>query len=339
MKLRKDVFGVGLASLLIIMQMCMVLGQEPVKPPEGVGYGSDWLYTRHLDQVQGIMKMTDLKERERHLEIFTKGLHPETKILPYMQSFFVQTIADYEAAGQAAEAKALSEKMAQIFPDSPLIQAQAFQAAYQKGDHAKTIEIGEKIYAANPDQQVMIILAQSYIATNNTAKALEFSPKVVEAIGPKDGVYFLAWLAGYYAGQNDVPKAVAHYNKLLETFPSGAPQGWEQAQWNNQKATAYALRGGVAYDAKDYEGAIREYSESLKYFPHNDTAYFFIGLSHWRLQQMEQAEEAFAKAVVLNKATSAKAKEYLEQIYKPRHSDSLEGLDALLQKARASLNL
>jgi tetratricopeptide (TPR) repeat protein len=339
MKLRRHELLVGLAGLLLLMQMGLVLAQEPIKPPEGVGYGSDWLYTRHLDQVQEIMKMTDLKERERHLEVFTKGLHPETKILPYMESFFVQTIADYEAAGQSAEAKALGEKMAQIFPDSPMVQAQAFQAAFQNRDYAKTIELGEKIYAANPDQQVMIILAQSYIATNNTAKALEFSPKVIEAIGPKDGVYFLVWLAGYYAGQNDVPKAVAHYNKLLETFPSGAPEGWDQAQWNNQKATAYALRGAVAYDAKDYEGAIKEYSESVKYFPHNDTAYFFAGLSHWRLQQMDQAEEAFAKAVVLNKATSAKAREYLEQIYKPRHSDSLEGLDALLQKAKTSLQL
>jgi tetratricopeptide (TPR) repeat protein len=339
MKLRRDICLVGLAGLLLIMHLGVVAAQEPVKPPEGVGYGSDWLYTRHLEQVQEIMKVADLKERERQLETFTKGLHPETKILPYMQSFFVQTINDYEAAGRSAEAKALGDKMAQIFPDSPLIQAQAFQAAYQAGDHAKVIEIGEKIYASNPDRQVMIILAQSYIATNNTAKALEFSPKVVEAIGPKDGVYFLVWLAGYYAAQNDVPNAVAHYNKLLEAFPSGAPAGWDQAQWNNQKATAYALRGGVAYDARNYEGAIKEYSESLKYFPHNDTAYFFLGLSHWRMQQMEKAEESFAKAVVLNKATSAKAREYLEQIYKPRNNDSLDGLDAVLQKARASLNL
>ena len=53
----------------------------------------------------------------------------------------------------------------------------------------------------------------------------------------------------------------------------------------------------------------------------------------------EGAVGAFAKVVVLSKNFAKKAQEYLEQLYKPLHNNTLDGLDQVLAKARAELGI
>ncbi|MDA2932917.1 tetratricopeptide repeat protein [Acidobacteria bacterium AH-259-D05] len=339
MKPRRYQRFVFLFVLLWCTQTLLLWGQDPVELPEGVPPESEWAYSKHLVQVQEIMKNSDVAQRQAQLESFMNKLHPKSKILQYYESFFSQTIEDYKKAGKTDQANALSSKMIKMFPNSRALIAKELQAASQKQDHPKIIEYGEKLYATNPDKQITRILAESYIATNNAAKALEFSTKTIEAIGPKEGVYFAYWLADYYARQNNTEKVLEYYNMLLGSFPQSVPPGWNAEQWNNVKATAFTVRARDAYVKKDYPVAIANYVESLKYQPQNDSAYLSMGLSYWNLQRLDDATEAFAKAVVLGKDYSAKAREYLEQIYKPRNNDSLEGLDEVLAKAKAALNL
>ena len=53
---------------------------------------------------------------------------------------------------------------------------------------------------------------------------------------------------------------------------------------------------------------------------------------------MVEAMGAFAMASVLDRPGSPKARGYLEQIYKSRNSDSLDGIEDLLDRARQALN-
>ena len=315
-----------------------LVAQEPVELPEGVAPESEWAYGKHLEQLEEIMKVSDLAAREQQLETFMKKLHPKSKILQYYESFFSRTVADYEKAGKTQEANALSTKMLKLFPNSIALLSQALRAAIQKQDYAKAIEMGEQLQAIQPDKQTTVLLAQSYIATNNGPKAAEYSQKALDAMGPKDGFYFAYWLATYHAGQRNVGKAVPYYDMLLKAYPQGTPSGWQAAQWNILKGTAYTTLARAAYDKQNFAAAIQNYSESLRYSPKNDLAYLSMGLSYWKLQQLEPAMEAFAKAVVLGKDQAAKAQEYLEQLYKPLNGDSLDGLDGVLAKARTGLN-
>ncbi len=312
--------------------------QEPVELPEGVPPESEWAYGKHLEQLEEIMKVSDLAAREQQLETFMKKLHPKSKILQYYESFFSRTVADYEQAGKTQEASALSDKMMKLFPNSTALLTQTLGAAIQRQDYAKAIEVGEQLQAIKPDQHTTVILAQSYIATNNAPKAEEYSVKALDALGPKDGFYFAYWLATYHTGQRNVDKAVQYYEMLLKAYPQGTPSGWQAAQWNILKGTAYTTLARASYDKENFGGAIQNYTESLKYSPKNDLTYLSMGLSYWKLQQLEPAMDAFAKAVVLGKDWAAKAREYLEQIYKPLNGDSLDGLDGILAKASTALN-
>ena len=339
MKLRVYQRFVFLFVVSLCAQALSLSAQEPIELPEGVPPESEWAYGKHLGQVDEIMKVSDLAGRERQLETFMKKLHPKSKILQYYESFFSRTVEDYQKAGKTQQAKALSDKMLQLFPNSPSLLTQGLRDAVQKQDYAKAIELGERLQATKPDQQTTVLLAQSYIATNNAAKASEYSLKALEALGPKEGLYFSYWLATYHGGQGNIDKAQEYYNMLLKAHPEGTPSGWDAAQWKSVKATAYTVLARAAYGKQDYRAAVQRYSESLRYTPNNDLAYLSIGLSHWKLQELDQAIDAFAKAVVLGKDYAAKAREYLEQLYKPRNNNSLDGLDVILAKARTALNL
>ena len=336
-------FPVRNRSMVSLFVFCVsnlvMLAQEPSQAPQGVPPESDYMYRKHYAEVEQIMK-APLAGRSAKLETYMQKLHPKSKILQYMASFFTQIARDLQAAGRSGEADAVQAKMAKMFPEAAAAaEAQAFQQAFQAKDYTKAIQLGEKIYAKNPDPQVAVMLAQSYIATKNVAKALEYSEKVLESLGPKKGVYFGTWLAAHYRSQGNRDKALEYYNRILRAYPSIGPEGWTSQGWAELKAAAYAVRGTDAYVKQDYAGAVQNYEESLQYEPHNEAAYLFLGLSQWKRQKLDLALDAFAKGTVLNKPNSAKARQYLEQLYKARNNDSLEGLDALLEAARQALGI
>jgi len=124
-----------------------LLAQEPVELPEGVAPESEWAYGKHLEQLEEIMKVSDLAAREQQLETFMKKLDPKSKILQYYESFFSRTVADYEKAGKTQEASALSSKMLKLFPNSTALLSQNLRDAIQKQDYARAIEMGEKLEA------------------------------------------------------------------------------------------------------------------------------------------------------------------------------------------------
>jgi hypothetical protein len=107
------------------------------------------------------------------------------------------------------------------------------------------------------------------------------------------------------------------------------------------------VRATNSYLNKNYEAATQDYYQSLQYAPNNDAAYLYMGLSFWkfssgledpaRLEQLNQAVTAFARAVAMGGPNQAKAQQYLEQVYKPLNNNTLDGLDEVLEKARADI--
>ena len=339
MKLRSRLV-VSLSVFLFLSAVAVLSAQDPVQPPEGVTPESDWLYGKHLEQVNGIMKEADLAVRVQKLENFTKKLPPTAKILPYMEVFFLQTMEEYTKAGKTQEANAVLAKVIELFPNSPTVLGIELKNALDQKNYTKAVEVGEKLNATSPSPQLTAALIQAYIGSNNGPKAAELSQKMLETAGPKEGVSYLLWLAEYSLAQKDTPKAIEYYNKFLETFPEAdPPQGWSPDIWNRNKAQAYMLRARQANEQKDYAGTIQNATEAIKYAPKNDMAYYMIGMAHWRLQELDKAELALAKAAVIGGPLSARAKEYLEQIWKPRHNNTTDGLDAALAQARAELKL
>ena len=323
----------GFTLFLVIGQFTAALAQAPYQAPEGIPPESDFVYRKHYEEVQAIMQ-SPLAERAAKLEAYMKALHPKSKILGTMEAYFRQIEGQLKSAGNTGAADALNKKLTAMFPNSDAVVSQQLQQAFQAKDYAKSIQLGEKLLAKNPDNKTILnILAASYIQTNNQAKAVATVPKAIKAIGAKDAVSLVIWMADYYKAQNDIPNALSYYNQAMGTFPAGS------AQNNTLKVTVGTIKGTEAFKAKNFDGAVASFNEVVSVDPKNDGAYLFLGLSYWRLQKLDEAQSAFAKATVLGQGTAAKAREYLLQIYKPLNAGSEEGLDKVLDAARADLGI
>jgi len=330
------------SSVVLVMLSFLavpVLAQEPFSA-EGIPPESDFVYRKQYDQVQEIMKTPDIAEREKKLETFWNKLPQGAKIRQYGDAYFTQISQAYEKAGQKDKAAALNQKIMKMFPKADSQLGPQFKAAFDSKDWAKTIELGEKLRAAAPnDGQVLVMLAQAYQSTNNNAKVMVLAPKLIEVLGAKKAINYVVFMADQYRTQKDLNQAAQYYDMALQAYPSGVPEGWQAPQWNAVKATAFQVKATQAWTAKDYRTVISAYNEVLKADSKNDAAYLFIGLSHWQLQELDAAQDAFAKATVLGKTNSQKAKQYLDQIYSKRNNNSLDGLDKVLAKAKADLGV
>ena len=326
-------------SLLSVLSLYMcplfLLAQDPIQAPEGIPPESDYMMRQHQEQIEEIMKVSNPGDREKALESFRGKLDPKSLILRYYENYFARTVQAYTQAGNTAQAQALSQKMRKLFPNSITTHNWLMTEGYLAQNYAKAIQSGEKINAASPNQHTTEILALSYMSTNNGTKAAKYSLKALEGTDAKQGAQYVEFLARYYRSKGDISNSAKYYNLLLKAFPGGGPKGWD---WNSTKISAYSMRAAKAYYVdKNYDAAIKEHLAVLKLNPKHDESHLAIGMSHWKLQQLEEAMDAFAKAVVIGQTKAAKAREYLEQIYKPRNNNSVEGLDARLEKARAAL--
>ncbi len=70
----------------------------------------------------------------------------------------------------------------------------------------------------------------------------------------------------------------------------------------------------------------------------NDKAYYYIGESLLKTNEIAAAMNAFAKSYLLNGGYSARSRGMLETIYRANHGGNLTGLDDIVNTARRELN-
>jgi tetratricopeptide (TPR) repeat protein len=125
----------------------------------------------------------------------------------------------------------------------------------------------------------------------------------------------------------------------MDAYGDKLPEGLNEAQWNPHRVTAYQLLAQEPYTKKDYPKALEMFEKVVKADPKNGDAYYYIGMCKWQIEGQEGAIDPLAKSVVLNNSTAARARQNLEQIHKAKNNDSLDGLDAILAKAKSSLGI
>jgi tetratricopeptide (TPR) repeat protein len=212
---------------------------------------------------------------------------------------------------------------------------------YTSENWPKAAEEAEKLYAAAPSIQSLQLLADIYLKMQNIDKYLEVAQKII-AESPIDqplGFSTAYQVVKIHLQKNDIPAATELYTKIMDVYGDKLPENLTDAQWNPERAIAYTLMAQPAYTSKDYPKAIELFEKVLKADPSSGDAWYYIGMCKWQTEGQDSALEPFAKSVVLNKNTAARAQQYLEQIYKAKHSDSLDGIDEVLAKAKTDLGI
>ncbi len=219
--------------------------------------------------------------------------------------------------------KAMIDDFFKKYPESglaPLVHREASVHGMQTDNFQMMVEHGEKALAAVPeDFALMTELGRAYGERGMMDKAEEKAEQAIELMG-----------------------TVKKPDQLTD-------EQWEQGK-KMMLATNFSTLGYVHVrraqaiqepDKKkaETERAIAPFKKALEINSKDDVSYWRLGFAYIFLNDYDSAESNLAKAVALNGIASGYARKDLEDIYKKRHKDSLEGLDKVLAKAKGELGL
>ena len=353
------------SSVIAILFLCGASGfamQEKISPL------SDYQYKKDYARYEEIKKEADIQKRADLLLAFVKE-RPISKILLYVATDIQEAIKlsmekkdwpkaiasidalmaalpteqTVKAAIEAGDVPVGGDEFLkqQLEPTKLALQRTLLAAYYGSGNLPKAAETAEKIYAAAPDLSGLKLLAQIYLNMQNTDKYIEYLQKILASVpmDQPDGYGTALQMAQVYIQKQDVAAASEMLSKVMDVYGDKVPPNVQEAQWNATRAFAYGVIATGVYQKKDYPKAIELYEKVAKFDSKRDDAYYYIGMSKWQTEGQDAAMEPFAKCVVLNKTMAPRAKQYLEQIYKGKHQDSLSGIEEILNKAKADLGI
>ena len=306
--------------------------KESKKPLPEVGYTKE-----EYEEYNKALTTPDAKGRATALVGFIKA-HPNSKLNEHANTQFAPLLRQLYDQKDMAGLASVAEIYLQLKPDDIAALGYATEANYANKDYAKATQFGEAFYKVKPSKELAQLLAHSFDQLKNDSKFVIYAEKCVPEMTPKDGFFYAAKLSFIFAGQRNIPKAATYSQKMMSAFGEGEiPPGYTAASWTQEKARSYAIIGRYNYDRKQYAAAVGALTSSLRNFPQNDEAYYYLGMSYWFAGDTYNAQKALAKAVLLNKPYSKTARAQLENLYKQLHNGSTDGLDVVLRAASAEM--
>jgi tetratricopeptide (TPR) repeat protein len=348
----------GTMAIAVALLVSFAGAQEKISPV------SDYQYKKDYAQYEGIKKEADLQKRADMLLAFMKE-HPISRMLAYLAADYLECVKPHLQNKNWAKAISMEEELLKLMPTEKTVQAAAvpepgagdflknilppgmktIQLAllgtyFQAGNLPKAAEIGEAMYAAAPDKTMAASLADIYLRMQNYDKYLVYGEKILAEFPMSQAYGTALQMAQVYFQKQNAAKGLDLLSKVMEAFPDKTPPGLKEDAWNSQRAFFWSQKAADVYRQKDYPKAVELFEKVISITPKTDDApYYYIGMCKWNSKDPEGAIPYFAKAVVMGKANAAKAKQYLEELYKARHNDSLDGLDQVLAKAKSELGI
>jgi len=284
------------------------------------------------NQYQLIEAETDPgKKTDMIIQFFAE--RPESSLKPYLVSSFQRLISDLCQKKQWDEAITIGSKFLSAVPDdSVTIGSMAY--AYSASNNQKGfVTFGTKAYDASPNAELAYSIAEAYLRLGNETEFLKWGDRVLEY--SSDNVIILAQLLNKTTGARQEKYA----GMALKALPNAQkPEGISDQVWketvNASYAMSYGALGAAAYQDARYDAAVKHLSNAVKYDKSNGTVYFFLGMSYWRINQMDPAMLNFARAHILGGSTSSQAKKYLQQLWSSSYGGSIAGMESFIQKTR-----
>lgn len=213
----------------------------------------------------------------------------------------------------------------------------------------------EKFAAEFPDSGLLAFVFQEGVAVGRSANNVEIMADYgARSLERRPENYELRTELGSVFVQRDrVDEAETQATRALDLLAiAEKPASVPDPQWEATKRMLLAINhqtlgfvhlrramAGQSVEAKKDEAAaaIRSFKRALENVPIDDFTYYGLGFANGLLNDYAEAEWNLAKSVAIDGAVMVSARSLLEQIYKSRHNQSLNGIDLVLAKAKADL--
>jgi len=346
-------------SIVVVLVLCapFIGAQDKISPV------SDYQFKKDYAQYENIKKETDVQKRADLCVAFMKE-HPISKALSYIATDYMEAVKPHILNKDWAKAIAMEEAFIALMPTEKTVkdaavpepgageflkgvlapttkslQSALMAAYYQSNNLPKAAEIGERMYAAAPEKEMTVTLADIYLKMQNYDKYLQFGDKILTDYPIEQSYGTALQMAQVYLQKQDVNKAKELYTKVMNVYGEKVPPGVQEAAWNSTRALAYGMFAAGAYAQKDYPKTIELYTKVAGFDKARDDAYYYMGMCKWQSKEPDAAIEYFAKAAVLNKQFAKRAQDYLDQLWKARHPENPAGVEEAKTKAKTELGL
>lgn len=84
---------------------------------------------------------------------------------------------------------------------------------------------------------------------------------------------------------------------LVLLTPAGV---WAEELFDLDASRTHFQKGLHHYFQTQYQDAVREFQETLRFNPDDARGYYFLGYSYYQLREMQKAQEAFEQAYQMN---------------------------------------
>jgi tetratricopeptide (TPR) repeat protein len=326
-------FGIIIA-ILLLCGIYLPAAQDKPSPL------SDYQYSKvDFPRYEGIKKEADAQTRADLLLSFIEG-RGISKLLYVSVNDYLECVN--QITKDPAKAIPMIEKLMALLPTEEKVNAAGIPAGTeeyiktqltpsrikiyqtlisiydQAKNYPKAAEALESLYAIAPDKSLLPVMANVYGLAKNDEKRIFYLQKTLADIPIEQSYGTAIEMAQVNIQKNDMKSAIDLLTKVMNVYGDKVPQGYDEPKWNAIRAYAYGLIASqVVYPTKDYPKIIEAYEKVLKFDPKNEEAYYFIGMSKWRMKDQPGAIDSFTKCVAINGPNyAAKAKQNLEQLTK-----------------------
>jgi len=288
---------------------------------------------------QAVTAEADPAKKAEMVVAFLKE-RPQSTLRPHVIGDYQKMMQELDKSGNSASVIAAGEQFITAVPDD-ILTISLLATAYQKTkNNAKFVVYGEKVFDASPNGNIAYYLAKAYLEMKNDAKFVVWGEKTVGFM--PDNYEILLELTKVFGEARRYPQAIKYGRMCLKAFQSATkPEAMAEKDWKafstHLYATCYYIVGSSGFETKDYTTAVSNLESSTKYFSRNEMAYYKLAQSYWQQNRIDLAMKNFAKAYLLNGSSSRAARQYLDQLYKSTHQQSLVGIERVIEKAKEEL--
>jgi tetratricopeptide (TPR) repeat protein len=287
------------------------------------------------------VKEPDLAKRPALLIAFMDK-YPKSTLQVYIVNAYEGLLKQYYEQHDYKTLEPLAEQWLKYKPDDLKTLALITESAQRLGQDAKVLEYGQKVYAADPNAQLALLIYQTYEKMGDQAKREEWALKLMALPEFNDNFELRMLFVVKHAEKKELAKAADYAQQALKALAlAKKPDATSQADWakhtNSIEHACYDIIGNNYREQKKWDEAIQAFEKALKIELY-DGGYYWIGSIQWQQGDVDGAILSFAKAEYLGGELKAQATKHFEDLYKSQHNQTLTGIEKVRNKAKMEID-
>lgn len=278
----------------------------------------------------------DLQKRGQMLLDFIQK-YPKSALMPYVNQAYTALLEECSSGKKYELLQANAEKWLKLHPNDVRTLGYIAVATDNLGNFDRCAECMEEIYKAQPSPTLAKEIFQVYQKAKNLQKQIDWADMLFK-MPEFDSDFMLRFLfVSKYTESNNFPKAAEYARLTLKSSDlAKQPDAQTQDQMRKVRHACWHVIGMDLYEKDKFAEAMAAFGNAIKHERYG-IGYYYTGQCLERLDRIDDAIIAYAKAELQGGEIAPKAKARLETLYMAIHNKTTIGIEKVYRKAKEEL--